>query len=313
LSRVPRVTNSNVLVGFDTSDDAGVYQLTPERALVQTLDFFTPIVDDPELFGAIAAANALSDVYAMGGTPLTALSILCYPQKGDLDVLADILRGGATKLREANCMLLGGHSVNDDDIKFGFSITGEVHPRRIWSNNGAQAGDVLVFTKRLGTGVLGTALKRGLLSEGQLSPAMESMLTLNRAAAEALRDCEVHACTDITGFGLLGHARELALASQVSLHIHAAQVPALPHALEAIAAGAIPAGLRNNEMFVESCVHWSAAVSAEQRLLLYDPQTSGGLLLSLPPASAATFAERFPAAVRIGEVIAKGDHPIWVR
>ncbi|PYT11710.1 MAG: selenide, water dikinase SelD, partial [Acidobacteria bacterium] len=209
LARIPRVANPNLLVGFDTADDAGVYRLGPNLALVQTVDFFTPIVDDPFVFGAIAAANSLSDVYAMGGKPLTALSILAWPGSGDLEDLEQILKGGAEKMHEAGCVLLGGHSINDPEIKFGYAVTGTVHPARIKTNAGARPGDALLLTKKLGTGVISTALKRGLAQEAHVSASIASMLTLNSAAAEAMEKFEVHAATDITGFGLLGHAREL--------------------------------------------------------------------------------------------------------
>ena len=222
LSRVARATNENVLVGFDTADDAGVYKLTAECALVQTVDFFTPIVDDPFTFGAIAAANSLSDVYAMGGRPVSALSILCYPGKGDLDDLEQILNGGASKMLEAGCAVLGGHSVNDDEIKFGYAVTGTIHPNRVLTNAGARAGDALIFTKRIGTGVIATALKRGIADPAHVNAAIESMLTLNRSACEAMLAFDVHGCTDVTGFGLIGHARELALASKVTIEIRGA-------------------------------------------------------------------------------------------
>ena len=213
------MANENVLVGFDTADDAGVYQLTAELALVQTVDFFTPMVDDPFTYGAIAAANALSDVYAMGGRPISALSILAYPAKGDLDDLEEILKGGAEKMREADCAVLGGHSVADDEIKFGYAVTGTIHPQRVKTNAGALPGDALVFTKRLGTGVISTALKRGEASDADVRGSIDSMLTLNRKACERMLDYDVHGCTDVTGFGLMGHAREMALASDVTLEI----------------------------------------------------------------------------------------------
>ena len=303
---MPRFTNANVLVGFDTADDAGVYKLTAECALVQTVDFFTPIVDDPATFGAIAAANSLSDVYAMGGRPLSALSILCYPGKGDLDELADILRGGAEKMREAECVLLGGHSVNDDDVKFGYAVTGVVHPERVKMNAGARAGDALMFTKSLGTGVIATALKRGIAQLAHVRAAIESMLTLNREACERMLEFDVHGCTDITGFGLLGHTREMALASCVTLEIEADSLHFLPGAAEYAAAGAIPGGLVNNREFVAPCIEGDIA----GRDLLFDPQTSGGLLIALPEADAAQLAGRLPSAYRIGRVVAKGAKPI---
>jgi selenide,water dikinase len=306
LARVPRFPNPNVLVGFDTADDAGVYKLTAECALVQTVDFFTPIVDDPAAFGAIAAANALSDIYAMGGRPISALSILCYPGKGDLDELAAILRGGAEKMRDAECVVLGGHSVNDDEVKFGYAVTGGIHPERIRTNAGARSGDVLLFTKRLGTGVIATALKRGIAAEAHVQAAIESMLTLNREACERMLEFDVHGCTDITGFGLLGHAREMALASGVTLEIDAAAVRFLPGAAEYAAAGAIPGGLVNNREFVAPCIEGEIA----GRDLLFDPQTSGGLLIALPETDAARLEARFPAGYSIGRVLPKGAKPI---
>lgn len=298
LPGVPRLANSNVLVGFDTSDDAGVYRLSPECALVQTVDFFTPIVDDPYTFGAIAAANSLSDVFAMGGTPLTALSILCYPGKGDLDDLSAILKGGAEKMIEAGCAVLGGHSVNDEEIKFGYAVTGTVHPDRVWTNAGARPGDVLVLTKPLGTGVIATALKRGLASEAHVEAAIASMLRLNRTAAVA------HGCTDITGFGLMGHAREMALASNVTLEINSAALEFLPGALEYAAQGAVPGGLNNNREFASCAVRIAGDLRPEVQALLYDPQTSGGLLLAQDPAHAT--------GVIIGRVLERGQSPIVV-
>jgi selenide,water dikinase len=230
LSRIPRWTNENVLVGYDTADDAGVYQLTPELALVQTVDFFTPIVDDAYTFGAIAAANALSDVYAMGGQPISALSILAWPPKGDLDELTEMLKGGAEKIHEAGCVLLGGHSVKDDEVKFGYAVTGTIHPDLIKTNAGARAGDALVFTKRIGTGVISTALKKGIARESDVQAAVDSMLKLNRETCEAMLTFDVHGCTDVTGFGLIGHAREMALASHVTLEINPHKIRLLPGA-----------------------------------------------------------------------------------
>lgn len=306
------MVNENVLVGYDTADDAGVYLLTPELALVQTVDFFTPIVDDPFTFGAIAAANSLSDVWAMGGAPISALSIVAYPGKGDLDTLRDILRGGAEKMREARCAILGGHSVNDDEIKFGYAVTGTIDPKRVWTNAGARPGDALVFTKRLGTGVVGTALKRGLASEDHVAAAVASMLELNRAAAEALNGLTVHGCTDVTGFGFLGHGREMALGSQVTLEVEAARLQFLPGALEYARRGAMPGGLKNNREFAAGCADTPAGLAAEVESLLYDPQTSGGLLVALPEEDAARFLERFPAAYRVGRVTALQGKPIQI-
>jgi selenide,water dikinase len=306
LPRVPRWPNQNVLVGFDTSDDAGVYKLSPELALVQTVDFFTPIVDDPYTFGAIAAANALSDVYAMGGKPITALALLCFPAKGDLDDLERMLRGGAEKIHEAGCPVVGGHSINEDDIKLGYSITGLIHPDRIKTNATALPGDILLFTKLIGTGVISTALKRGIASTAHVRAAEDSMLTVNKAACEAMLEFDVHACTDVTGFGVLGHGREMALASGVTLEIDSRLVRFLPGAIEYAHAGAISGGGKNNRDFVSSCVEGETEFDD----LLYDPQTSGGLLISLPESEAAALELRFPAAYRIGRVLEKSRKPI---
>jgi selenide, water dikinase len=311
LAGVPRVADNRVLVGFDTADDAAVYKLTEESALVQTLDFFTPIVDDPYTFGAIAAVNSLSDVYAMGGTPLTALSILCYPAKGDLDDLAAIMRGGAAKLAEANCALVGGHSVADDEVKFGFSVTGLIHPGQVRTNAGAKPGDVLVLTKSIGTGVIATALKRGVAAGEHVQAAIDSMLELNRVACETgVRTAGVHGCTDVTGFGLLGHAREVAVASGVTIEIDADAVPLLPGALGYAREGAIPGGLRNNREFVECAVERTRELPLELEDLLYDPQTSGGLLVTTTEEAAARFTAEMPSARCIGRVTARGAKPI---
>jgi selenide,water dikinase len=310
LAAIPRVTNENVLVGFDTADDAGVYKLTPELALVQTVDFFTPIVDDPYTFGAIAAANSLSDVYAMGGRPISALSLLAYPAKGDLDALEQILKGGAEKIHESGCVILGGHSIADDEIKFGYSVTGTVHPDRVKANAGARAGDVMVFTKRLGTGVITTALKREIAKESDLQAAIDSMLTLNQRACEAMLAYEVHGCTDVTGFGLIGHAREMALGSGVTIEIDTATVRFLPGALDYARQGALPGGLKNNREFASCAVEVVREIPPEIEDLLYDPQTSGGLLISLPEADAAQLERALPEAYRIGRVLPKSAKPI---
>ena len=310
LAAIPRVTNENVLVGFDTADDAGVYKLTPELALVQTVDFFTPIVDDPYTFGAIAAANSLSDVYAMGGKPISALSLLAYPAKGDLDDLEQILKGGAEKIHESGCVILGGHSIADDEIKFGYSITGTVHPDRVKANAGARASDMLVFTKRIGTGVITTALKREIAKESDVQAAIDSMLTLNRRGCEAMLAYDVHGCTDVTGFGLIGHAREMALGSGVTIEIETAAVQFLPGALDYARQGALPGGLKNNREFASSAVEMTREIPPEIESLLYDPQTSGGLLISLPEADAAQLECALPEAYRIGRVLPKGAKPI---
>ena len=306
MARIPRWANENVLVGFDTADDAGVYKLTPECALVQTVDFFTPIVDDPYTFGAIAAANALSDVYAMGGRPISALSVLAWPAKGDLDDLGEILRGGAEKIHEAGCAVIGGHSVQDNEVKFGYAVTGTIHPERVKTNAGARPGDALLLTKRIGTGVISTALKRGTATDSDVRASIESMLTLNRRACEAMLAFEVHGCTDVTGFGLIGHALEMARASKVTLEIDSRAVQFLPGAVEYARQGAIPGGLRNNREFASPC----AEGHSESEDLLYDPQTSGGLLIALPERDAAALEAAFPGAYRIGRVVDSAGKPI---
>jgi selenide,water dikinase len=317
LRSVPRMTNEHVLVGYDTADDAGVYDLTqpggPPLAMVQTVDFFTPIVDDPHTFGGIAAANALSDVYAMGGRPVTALSLVVFPGKGDIADLEQILKGGAEKIHEAGCVILGGHSISEDEIKFGYSVTGLIDPRKILTNAGAKAGDVLVFTKRIGTGVISTALKKGIVKQQDMDASIVQMLTLNRAAAEAMQGSDVHGCTDVTGFGLLGHGREMALASNVTLEINASALRYLPGAIEYSAAGAHSGGLHNNRDFVQSCVNMDSSIPAEIQALLYDPQTSGGLLIALPAADAEKFLQARTESYIIGKVTERQTKPLEVK
>jgi len=302
LAKLPRQYDPNVLVGFDTADDAGVYQLSPDLALVQTVDFFTPIVDDPYAFGQVAAANALSDVYAMGGRPISALAIVGFPNTGrDTGILEQMLAGGLAKMQEAECTVIGGHSIGDDEIKFGYAVTGVIDPRRVWKNSGARPGDRLLLTKRLGTGIVSTALKQGAAVPAALEAALASMLTLNRAAAEVAASFGVHAATDVTGFGLLGHARELALASKVSLNIDSARLELLPYAEEYARRGFLPGGLKRNADFVASCVSFAPGVREEVRNLLFDPQTSGGLLFSVAADDAAPLL----AALRSREVVAQ--------
>jgi selenide,water dikinase len=316
LSRLPRPTDPNVLVGFDTSDDAGVYQLAPEMAIVQTVDFFTPIVDDPFTFGAIAAANSLSDVYAMGGRPISALSIVGFPTKGDPQVLEQIVRGGLSKMAEAKCVVIGGHSIRDEELKFGYAVTGVIHPQRVWRNVGAQPGDALILTKALGTGLISTALKNEKASEEALAGSTASMMRLNKDAAEALLEMNgggneqaIHAVTDITGFGLLGHAKEMAAGSKVSLDLESARIEALPGALDAARGGFLAGGLKNNREWLEGCVEFAAGVPEEMRCLLFDPQTSGGLIVAIADthaeAAMAALAKRNVPARRIGAVVAK--------
>ena len=320
-----------MLVGFDTNDDAGVYLLSPEMALVQTVDFFTPIVDDPHTFGQIAAANALSDVYAMGGKPVSALSIVGFPDKGDPEVLEQIIRGGLSKMTEAQCSVIGGHSIRNDDIQFGYAVTGIINPQRVWRNVGARAGDVLLLTKAIGTGVLSTALKKDRVAAANLEASIASMSHLNRAASEALQELQekagatqpIHAVTDVTGFGLLGHAREMALGDSargieaVSFEIDHSTVRYLPGALEAAREGFLPGGLKNNRDFIGDCVGFADSVSQEYRDLLFDPQTSGGLLIVISPESAEAAISALDShgvsARRIGKVTAKTNPLLFVR
>jgi selenide,water dikinase len=309
LSQLPKQTNENVLVGFETADDAGIYKLSGTQALVQTVDFFTPMVDDPYTFGQIAATNALSDVYAMGGLPISSLAILAYPEDGDLDTLAAIMAGGLSKMVEANCAVIGGHSVKDAEMKFGYAVTGLIHPDRVLKNGGAQAGDVLFLTKALGTGVITTALKRGLATQAWIDAAVKSMTTLNKNAAIAISDAKLHvnAMTDVTGFGLAGHAREMALASGVALEFSAGDIPLLPGAVNCVKARAVPAGLLANRDFAECVVDVQTTVDPDVLTLFFDPQTAGGLLISIDEKDAADL-ERITGnagtpAVRIGKVV----------
>jgi selenide,water dikinase len=283
LGKLARQHDSNVLVGFDHADDAGVYQISPDQALVQTVDFFTPVVDDPYTFGQIAATNALSDVYAMGGKPVTSLALVCFPEKADLAILERILAGGLSKMIEASCTVIGGHSIRDDETKFGYSVTGLIHPNKVFMNAGAKPGDALILTKALGTGVISTAIKKGKAEQAWIDAAVQSMTTLNRQAAEVIEQGKfhVHSMTDVTGFGLIGHAREMALASNVALRFFSKDIPIMPGALECIRAGHIPRGLTNNREFAECVVGYEAAISAELKALLFDPQTAGGLLISV--------------------------------
>lgn len=272
----------NLLVGLESPDDAGVYKLTDDIAIVQTVDFFTPIVDDPFTFGQIAAANSLSDIYAMGGKPVTAMNIVSFPlNKLDIGILKDILRGGLEKLKEADVVLIGGHSIDDPELKYGLSVTGIIHPQKVLAKQGAQAGDVLILTKPLGTGIISTALKGETASAAAVKKMVASMTTLNRKAAEIMQDIGVHACTDITGFGLIGHAYEMAKAGGCAFCFNSAAVPVFPEALEYARMGLVPGGSHSNRSFYEPSVEYCEAVSDELRDILYDPQTSGGLLFSV--------------------------------
>ncbi len=308
LGKLARQHDPNVLVGFDKADDAGVYLIGPGAALVQTVDFFTPMVDDPYTFGQIAATNALSDVYAMGGQPRTSLALVCFPEKADLAILEHILAGGLSKMMEAGCSVIGGHSVRDEEMKFGYSVTGLIDPARVLTNGGAEPGDRLVFTKALGTGVISTAIKKKAAKQSWIDAAVASMTTLNKKAAEAVSGLfAVHAMTDVTGFGLIGHAREIALASSVSLRLYASRIPLIEGALECVRAGHMPGGLKANREFAECVVGYEDGISEEVKTILFDPQTAGGLLISVSSADATELTRALAAAgvpaVEIGEVL----------
>jgi selenide,water dikinase len=310
LRHVPHLKDPRILVDASTGDDAAVYRLAPDRALVATVDFFTPIVDDAYDFGRIAAANAFSDVYAMGATPLIALNLVGWPRGTlPLDLLGDVLRGGQDVAREAGAFVLGGHSVDDPEPKYGMVAIGEVHPDRVVTLAGARPGDVLVLTKPIGTGVLTTALKRDLLDAADLAPAVTSMTTLNAGAARAMLAVGVHAATDVTGFGLLGHLHNMLAASAAAAEIDAAAVPLFAHAAELAAQGAVPGGTQRNRDALAASVTFAAGVPEATRVLLCDAQTSGGLLLAVPGTRAdaliaALKKEGTPAAARIGRVMA---------
>ena len=306
LRLLPVSQNPNVIVGIETSDDAGVFRLRPDLAIVNTVDFFTPIVDDPYVFGQIAAANALSDVYAMGGDPTTALNIVGFP-KGQMDVsvLAEILKGGAERAAAAGAVVIGGHTIIDKELKYGMAVTGVIHPDRVIRNVGVRPGDALVLTKALGTGIISTALKRRAVSRESLEAAISSMVTLNRAASEVMRQFAVHACSDVTGFGLLGHAYEMASGSDVSLSIEAAALPLLDGALELAQQGHLTGGCGRNRDYLRDKVVIGPQIASGLVEIAYDPQTSGGLLIALPevPADGLIRALRsagVPVAARIG-------------
>ena len=302
LSKLPVQNSENVIVGFEHADDAGVFRLSDELALVQTLDFFTPVADDPEIYGQIAAINSLNDVYAMGGTPISALSIVCYPQTGDWDILGQILAGGQKAMNAENVVVIGGHSVDDKEMKFGYAVTGVIHPKKVFTNAGAKPGDVLILTKPIGTGAINTAVKRGLASRETEAAAIKAMTTSAAEASKVMQAVGANACTDVTGFGLLGHAYELAKASNVTLTIDSKRVPLLPDVLELISLGMLTRGDKNNRVYVGETVRIETGVSGEMQSALFDPQTAGGLLISLPERAAAKFLERVSGAAVIGSV-----------
>lgn len=300
------MSDPRLIVGRETMDDAGVFLLPDGSALIQTVDFFAPIVDDPYLFGQIAAANALSDVYAMGGQPLTAMNIVGFPSgKLPLEVLREILRGGQDKVHEAGALVVGGHTIIDEELKYGLSVTGRADPARLLTNAGARPGDHLVLTKPIGTALLATAAKKGALPGAQLRSLTDSMCALNRLASEAALEVGARCATDITGFGLLGHASHIARGSQVTLRIRMQDIPLLPGAREAAERGVRTGGAERNAGYLEKLVDWGNAEDVD-RVLLVDPQTSGGLLVALSPDAVAPYISRVAGAVEIGDVVAAG-------
>ncbi|MCA1567537.1 MAG: selenide, water dikinase SelD [Acidobacteria bacterium] len=308
----------NLLVGIETADDAGVYQLTEDLALVQTVDFFTPIVDDPYDYGRISALNSINDVWAMGGRPITALAITCFPKKGlDFSILGEIMRGGLDVLTAHNVALVGGHSVDDPQIMFGYAVTGTINPRRIITNRGARPGDALILTKPLGTGVISTGIKFGKASEEIMEASLKTMLLAGREAADLMQEFDAHAATDVTGFALLGHAWEMARGSDVTIEIEAGRVPLIPGALELAAQGLLTSGDKTNRLYVGDDIEVGVEVSRPLTSLFFDPQTAGGLLISIDPSRAdalvARLREVYPDAARIGRIGVRGAHSLLVR
>ena len=311
-------TNDRVIVGMDSLDDAGVYKISDDLAIIQTVDFFTPIVDDPYWFGQIAAANALSDIYAMGGTPKTAMNLVGFPLKQmDISILRQILQGGLDKMKEAGVMLVGGHSVEDSELKYGLSVTGFVHPDRVLTKKNLSAGDRLVLTKPLGTGVINTAIKGGVASVKVIDKITRLMATLNRNAAEVMKQYSVHACTDITGFGLLGHLAEMVDGTGLGAVLDSKKIPILSEALDYAAMGMLPAGANKNKIFRESMVEFYSSVNPLIRDLLFDPQTSGGLLICIDRDDTDELVEELiqkgsDASAVIGEVVSAPQEKIVV-
>jgi selenide,water dikinase len=312
LKSLPAQSAENVIVGFDKADDAGVFRISDELAIVQTVDFFPPVADDPEIYGQVAAINALNDVFAMGGTPISALSMVCYPQKGDWDVLGQILAGGQKAMTAENVVVIGGHSIDDAEMKFGYAVTGVIHPDKVITNAGAKAGDVLVLSKAIGTGAINTGVKFGKASERAVAAAVKAMTTSGARASKAMREAGAHACTDVTGFGLMGHAYEMANASDVTFDIDSAAVPLLPDVLELIRQKMLTRGDKNNRVYVGDTVRINEEVSPELQSALYDPQTAGGMLVSLAPESVDGFLATIEDARVIGNVREKSEKLIEV-
>ena len=316
LCQLPKSKDDNLIVGIETSDDAAVYKISEDTALIQTVDFFTPVVDDPYVFGQIAATNSLSDIYAMGGEPKLAMNIICFPTCLPPNVMAEILKGGFDKVNEANALLVGGHTIEDEEPKYGLSVSGFAHPRDILTNCNAKVGDVLVLTKPLGIGVLNTAIKAQLVDEKAYNKAIHVMSTLNKFAKDAMIKVGVNSCTDVTGFGLLGHALEMAEGSSVSLKLFSKDIPVISEAIEFAKMGLVPAGAYSNMSFIGDKVSFDQSVSQEIKDILFDPQTSGGLLISVNKDKAKQLIEELNGSPTefniIGEVINQDTCPIYV-
>lgn len=319
MAGLPLLSDPNVLRGMASMDNAGVYQLTEDMAIIQSVDFFTPVVDDPFSFGQIAVVNALSDIYTMGGRPLTAMNIVCFPTESmDISVLQAVLQGGASKMVEAKVILLGGHSIDDTELKYGLSVTGTINPKKLLTNSGAKPGDQLILTKPLGIGIISTALKQGLADKKTVAKITKSMLTLNDKACELMQEIGVHACTDITGFGFIGHTAQLAQNSRVSINIDMAAIPVFPEAIEFAKQGIGPGGLQRNREFYSPHLRTGKKVPGYMQDILFDPQTSGGLLISLAPAKADRLLSRMKqagvdGAAIIGEVVGQPRGVITVK
>jgi selenide,water dikinase len=313
------ISDPNLIVGMERGDDAGVYKLREDLAIIQTLDFFTPIVDDPYTFGQVAVANSLSDVYAMGGKPVVAMNIICFPiNKMDISILQEVLKGGLAKMREAEVLLVGGHSVEDDELKYGLSVTGIVHPEKVWGNQGAIAGDKIVLTKPLGSGIISTALKGKAVDQGLADKCIEVMTSLNKRASELMKAVDIHACTDITGFGLLGHVCEMIEGSDVGMVIDSSAVPYFHEVKELVEMGMVAGGLHRNKKFRMHMVDVAPHVPDYVIDVFFDPQTSGGLLFSLPEDQAEDIVKKMHAegiedAAIVGEVTGKPKGKILVR
>jgi len=319
LCGLPLVDDPNLLIGLERGDDAGVYKLNDDLAIIQTIDFITPIVDDPYTFGQIAAANALSDVYAMGGKPLTAMNVVCFPiQSQDISVLGEILRGGWDKLREAGVALVGGHSIEDPELKYGLSVTGVVHPAKMVTKEGAKTGDKLILTKPLGTGIVSTAIKGGVAGEEAVARIAVSMTTLNKRASELMQEAAVHACTDITGYGLLGHACGMIEDGPVCMEIHVTAIPCFPEAKGLAQMGLVPGGTQRNREFRLNMIEQAYEIGDDMWNILFDPQTSGGLLISVPAREAEALLQNLHRngikdAAIIGEVVGEPKGRIIIR